>query len=254
MDGPALADVSAEDSERKTVRTAELDLEVRNPAQSAEKIRALAEQMAGYVVNSEVSGDEPSPAAVIDIRVPATRFEEARNAIKKLAVRVESEKADANDVTKDYVDRAARLRNLRAQETQYLAIMKRAASVPDTLEVSSKLGEVRGQIEQQRAEFTALARQVATVGINVSLVAEADAQVFGVYWHPMYRLKAAARDGVDSLAHYVSAMTAVIFELPAIILWLATITLIAAIAWRILRWIGKKFFAARGRAPETTKA
>ena len=35
MDGPALADVSAEDSERKTVRTAELDLEVRNPAQSA---------------------------------------------------------------------------------------------------------------------------------------------------------------------------------------------------------------------------
>ncbi|HWX55835.1 MAG TPA: DUF4349 domain-containing protein [Verrucomicrobiae bacterium] len=245
----SLADDTAD---RKTVRTAALDLEVKNPAQSAEQIRSLAEQMGGYLVNCEVGGDEQSPAATITVRAPAAHFEEARTEIKKLATRVEGEKADVADVTKDYVDREARLRNLRAAETQYLAIMKRASTTQDTLEVSSKLGEVRGEIEEQQAEFVAIVRQVETVAITVSLHAEADAHVFGFYWRPMYQIKLAARDGVDSLATYVGAMTAVVFELPAIILWLMTIALVAAIGWRILRWVGREFFVPQS-VPATPK-
>jgi len=39
---------------------------------------------------------------------------------------------------------------------------------------------VRGEIDQQQAEFDALSKQVETVAITVSLRAEADAQVFGL--------------------------------------------------------------------------
>jgi len=50
--------------------------------------------------------------------------------------------------------------------------MKSAAKVQDMLEVSRKLSEVRGEIEQQQAEFATLSKQVETVALTLALRAE----------------------------------------------------------------------------------
>lgn len=167
---------------------------------------------------------------------------------RKLALRVENERIEAEDVTRNYIDREARLRNLRAQERQYLGILKLATTVKDTLAVSEQLNEVRGQIEQQQAEFEALSKQIETVAITISLRAEADAQVFGLRWRPLYRLKIAAREGLEGVADYVATMTSLVFYLPAILLWLATILVGAAIGWRILRRLGRVLFSSSNPA------
>jgi hypothetical protein len=147
------------DKDRKMVRTSYLELEVAKPEEAAEKIRALVERCGGFLVTSEVRGDQDVSGASLTIRVPSARYDEVRTEIRKLALRVESEKIEAQDVTRQYVDQAANLRNLRAEESQYLAILKQAKTVKDTLDVSEKLSEVRGQIDQQQAEFTALSKQ-----------------------------------------------------------------------------------------------
>jgi hypothetical protein len=74
--------------------------------------------------------------------------------------------------------------------------------VKDTLEVSDKLNEVRGAIEERQAEFEALSKQVETVAINITLRAEAD----------------------------------------AILLWLFTILAGASVGWRILKWAARRLF------------
>ena len=240
----ALPPTAGDSPDRKLVRTASLDLlVVKHPADCAEQIRALAERLGGYLETSQVSGDQDAPSASLTVHVPAARFEEARTAIRKLGLRVEDERVDAQDVTKQYVDQDARLRNLRAEEAQYLGILKRASTVSDILEVSEKLNEVRGQIEQQQAEFDTLSKQIETAAITVSLRAEADAQVFGLRWRPLYRLKIAAREGIDGLGDYLAAVTALVFYLPTILLWLATILIAAAVGWRILRWCVRVLFA-----------
>jgi Domain of unknown function (DUF4349) len=229
-------------ADRKIVRTNSLELVVQKPGEAAERIGALAERMGGFLVSSEVRGDQDVSGGSLTIRVPASRFEEARAEIRKLSLRVESEKIEAEDVTRQYVDQAANLRNLRAEEGQYLAILKQAKTVKDTLEVSEKLSEVRGQIEQQQAEFEALSKQIETVAITVALRTETEARVLGLNWRPLYQMKLALRDGLDGLANYISSMMAFVFFLPTIILWLATITMGAALAWRLLRWVGRRFF------------
>src|SRR5260370_6899589 len=123
------------------------------------------------------------------LRVAAAGFEDARSEIRRLGLRVESEKLEAQDVTKQYVDQSARLRNLHAQEMQYLGILRQAKTVKDTLEVSDKLNEVRGEIEQQQAEFDALSKQVETVALPISLRAEAEAKTFGLNTPPFYPRK-----------------------------------------------------------------
>jgi hypothetical protein len=177
--------------------------------------------------------------------VPTSNFDEVRTQILALALHVDGETTDAQDVTKQYVDEDARLRNLRAQEEQYLSILRKAATVKDTLEVSEKINDVRQQIEEKQAEFDALSKQVATVAININLHAEADEQVFGLHWRPLYQLKFAAREGLDGLGSYVASMTSFVFYLPAFLLWLMTILVGAAIAWRILRWAARILFRAQ---------
>jgi len=223
--------------DRKLVRTSSIDLLVKSPSEAAEKIRSLTEQVGGFLVKSETNGAQDATNAALTIRVPVARFEEVRATIRKLGLRVESEQLEAEDVTRQYVDQEARLRNLRAQETQYLAILKQAKTVKDTLDVSEKLNTVRGEIEQQQAEFAALSRQVETVAITISLHSQAEAQVFGLHWRPLYEIKLAMMQGLEGLADYATSMFSFVCYLPAILLWMATILGGAALGWKFLRVI-----------------
>jgi len=245
----SLVDESARNSEtppqdRKLVRAAGLDLVVASPADTAARIGALVQSAGGFLVNSQVNGGPEASSASLNARIPGPQFEDVRTKIRKLAFRVESETINAQDVTRQYVDQEARLRNLRAQEQQYLGILRKAVTVKDILEVSDKMDEVRGAIEARQAELQALSKQVETVAIEVTMRSESDAQVFGLRWRPLYQLKVSAREGLEGLGAYVAAMTAFVFYLPSILLWLFTILAGAAVVWRILRWAARLFFRA----------
>jgi uncharacterized protein DUF4349 len=239
---PQLTPAQDDSADRKMIRTSSIDMLVQHPAEAAEKIRTLAERVGGFLVSSEMRGEQDATNGSLTIRVPAAHFEEVRTEIRKLGLRVESEKIEAQDITRQYVDQEANLRNLRAEEAQYLGILKQAHTVKDTIEVSEKLSDVRGQIDQQQAEFNALSKQIETVAITVSLRAEAEARVFGLNWRPLYQMKMAFRDGLDGLGDYASAMTSFLFYLPAVLLWLATILVGAALGWRLVRWAGRRVF------------
>lgn len=246
------SDLREPSDDRKLVRTTSIDLLVKSPTEAVEKIRTITERVGGFLVKSQTNGAQDATNASLTVRVPVARFEGVRAEIRKLGLRVESEQVDAEDVTKQYVDQQARLRNLRAQETQYLAILKQARTIKDTIEVSDKLNGVRGEIEQQQAEFEALSRQVETVAITVSLHSEAEAQVFGLHWRPLYELKLAVMQGLEGLADYATAMLVVVFYLPAILLWLATILVGAALGWRILRLAARVLFPRKKPATAVT--
>lgn len=240
--GPAPADAG-----QKIIRTSSLSMIVQHPDETTQKINVLIQGMGGYLVSSEDAGQNATSGA-LTVRVPTARFEEALAAIRKLGVRIESEKVDAQDVTQQYVDQDARIRNLKQEEAQYLTILKTAATVKDMLAVSENLSDVRGQIEQQQAEFNALSRQIETVAIAISLRTESEAQVAGLNWRPGYQLRLAMHDGLDSVADYATSMITVLFYLPAALLWAGTILFAALAAWKVVRWVGKRWVASKTTA------
>lgn len=231
----------AAEADHKILETGFMDLLVPNPAETSDKIRRLAAQMGGFTLNANTSQEGENSFASLAIQVPATEFENARAQIRKLGLKVESERLEAKDVTKEYVDESARLRNLNAQELQYLSILKQAKTVKDTLDVSSKLNEVRGQIEQQQAEFNTFSKQVDAVALTISLRSDKEA-LLGFNWRPQYQLKVAVRDGLEAIGNYAGVMTSILFYLPAVMLWLAT-TLFAVLAGcRLFVW-AKRFIS-----------
>lgn len=225
---------------RRIVRTASIEMVVQHPAKIAEKITELAENLGGYLVNAD-GGGQNATAGTLTIRVPVAQFEQARREIRTLGLRVESEKFEAKDVTQEYVDQDATIRNLRAEESQYLAMLQQAHTINDMFFVSEKLTDVRGRIEKQEAEFNAIEHQAETVIIAVSLRTEGEEQVFGVNWHPLYQLKQAAAGGLAEVVNYGMVMATILVNLPALLLWVGTLFFAGVFGWRAVQWLRRRW-------------
>lgn len=230
-------------SDRKVVRNGSLDLLVKDADQTAQTIQGVAVEFNGFVQDARVYEIAAGiKSGTVSIRVPSARFTEAMDRIKTLAVKVESEHVSAADVTEQYVDLEAQLTNAQAEEAQYLQIMKTARTVEDTLNVASRLAQVRERIERLQGQLKYLSSQVDMSVITTSLTAEADIEVFGIRWRPLVVAKQAVRDLIEGITVYIDGLIRFIIQIPIYLLWIATLVLVAIGGWRLIRWIRDRFF------------
>jgi hypothetical protein len=155
--------------DRKIVKEGSITLEVEDIAEAMDEVAEMADELNGYVVSSYKHEYERGVSGHIAIRVPVEEFEEAFVRLRQLAVAVPYETTTAEDVTEEYVDLEAQLRNLQATETQYLALLERAQTVEEMLKVQKELSSVRGQIEQIEGSIQYLEHTSETSLIDVTL-------------------------------------------------------------------------------------
>ena len=121
------------------------------------------------MVNSNVQENQSRLYGNISIRVLSERFNDALAALRALAVDVRSESTSGQDVTEEYTDLSAKLRNLQAAEAQLLKLMEQAGKVTDILEVQKELVKTRGEIEQTKGRMQYLEQSSALAFIQVTL-------------------------------------------------------------------------------------
>jgi len=154
---------------RMIVRTAEIALVVNDVAATLDRVADLAAGLGGYVVSSKQWKEEERLVGIITIRVPAEDFAGAMETLRGLAADVTHEETLAKDVTEEYVDLSAKLRNLEATEEQLLRLMEKAEKVEDILNIQRELSRTRGEIEQTKGRMQYLERTSATSLIRVQL-------------------------------------------------------------------------------------
>lgn len=227
--------------ERKIIRNASVDMVVKNTEKAIEEIKNVAAIHKGVVSNSTVweSGDEKR--GNISIRVPSEVFFTALESIRGFAVRVTREDINARDVTEEFIDLEAQLKNFKSVEQQYLKVLNRAYTVEDILAVRKELDRVRGDIERMQGRINYLSRQISMSTISVSLTSEADVKIFGIVWSPWLEVKAGVRDMFTGLIGFVNTLIALVFKLPILILWVAIILAVIWGGWRGIGIIKKKF-------------
>ncbi len=155
--------------DRMVIRTASMALLVEDVTASLNEITNLANVNGGYVINSDKREDQSRLYASINFRVDAAKFSDTLQALRNLAVDVRSESTTGQDVTEEYVDLDAQLRNLEASETQLLALMEKAGKVEEILQVQQQLTNTRGQIEQIKGRMQYLQQSTSLSSIYVSL-------------------------------------------------------------------------------------
>ena len=168
---PALVD-------RKIVRNATLEIIVTQIADALDRIELVVSGIAGaYVADSDVKDrDSRLPSRVV-LRVPSESFETAVTEVKALAIEVLDERIGTRDVTEQFTDLASQLRNLRATENQYLALLDRAETVEDIVQIQDRLSGVRGEIELLQGRLNLLENEVDLATITVILHTPPDLRV-----------------------------------------------------------------------------
>ena len=167
------------------IKTAELEVQLERDGldPAVDTVTEAVRRYQGFVVSSEVFGEEDRRGRMV-LRVPADRFEEVLSMLRGLGT-VERERVEGEDVSEEFVDLEARLRNLESQEGVLLRLMNEAASVSDTIRVQGELSTVQQQVEQIRGRLRFLRDRTSfgTIALDVSEPGAAQAPgVFGRAW------------------------------------------------------------------------
>ena len=153
----------------RIVKTATLTLEVGKGAfdRAFQQAMLVAGGHGGYVSTSQISHDRER-SGLLMVRVPAAQFEATLGELRALG-RVKDEQVSGEDVTSQFVDLQARLRNWRAQESVLLRLMAGSRSIDDSLKVQGQLQAVQLQIEEITGQLRQLSNQsdLATISLSI---------------------------------------------------------------------------------------
>jgi len=223
--GDAYNSGTVQTQDRLVIENADLSIVVKDPKTRMAEINALANEMGGYVVSSNLyqsftSLGKEVPEASIVIRVPAERLDEALTRIKEDAVDINHENRSGEDITNIYVDLQAQLKAKQAAEAKLLEIMDEATRAEDVLAIYLQVQQVQTEIEQLKGQIQYYDEAVAMSSISVQLIAEEGTQPIEIGpWTPEGAAKEAIQDLILFVQNFAELLIRfVLLTLPALIL------------------------------------
>lgn len=167
--------------QRKIIRTAQVTIETGGVEETCNRIEMLAVSFGGYVQQSSIrrqkgqTDSEEQLSGSVQIAVPSEMFDQILTQLPDLG-KVLHKNVNGQDVTEEYVDLEARLKNWRSQEDQLNLIMTKARNVEEILAVQNELGRVREEIERLTGRLQYLQRRTDFADIFFTVVTPGNAQ------------------------------------------------------------------------------
>lgn len=248
----AASDRRQADADRKIVSTVDLSLRVNDTEATLTAINALVDEAGGYVSNTnlyQASQDAEQLEGGLTLRVPSEHLQTTLEKLAALAVKVESQSMNRQDVTDQYVDLHARLRNLEATEQELHTLLTEVRARPDAeatdiLTVHQSLTQIRGEIEQVQGQINLLDNTTTLATIHIFLRLDVVAlPIVDEGWRPSATLTEALRaltttlQGIGNLTIWWLA-----YLMPIVLILAAPVV----IAFLLARWFVRQRRLRRG--------
>lgn len=176
--GKASSDLDSDSGEssstvpRKIVFTGQVDVVVEDMAKANRELNTLIEdiqQAGGYLAHQELQGIAGSRRfGTWTVRAPQPLFDKFLADVEKLG-ELQRSSRDAQDVTEEYMDFEARLKNKQASEQRLLGHLEKTGDLKDTLEVERELSRVRGEVEQLQGRLNLLKNRTVLATVIITL-------------------------------------------------------------------------------------
>ena len=165
--------VEASPIEKKIIKTATLNLVVEDFSNVPIQVEALAKKFEGYVANSNLIGKSGETRhGTWKLRIPVTLYETFLAECRKLGEELNVAE-DSSDVSEEFYDTEARIRNKQKEEEQLLKLLsERPGKLEEVLAVERELSRVREEVERMQGRVRVLSSLAAltTVSLNVKEV------------------------------------------------------------------------------------
>ncbi|MDP9342836.1 MAG: DUF4349 domain-containing protein [Actinomycetota bacterium] len=151
------------------IKTGHLSIEVERGGfdDAFDRASVVAGTYGGFVESSSSQGVKHRSGS-LTIRVPAASFEDALHDLRAIGT-VQRQSITGRDVTSQFVDIDARLRNFETQEKVLLRLLSKATTIEGTLRVQRTLSDVQLHIEELTGERRVLSNRAELSTIQVEL-------------------------------------------------------------------------------------
>jgi hypothetical protein len=211
---------------RRIIRHATLHVELADVDQGVSRLTGAVESVGGFISSTDSQVDQKGTArATITAYVPPAQFARVLGDLDGVG-RVTRRQIGGQDVSEEFVDLEARIRNLERHEGQLLSFMGKAQKVQDLLSLENELARVRGEIERTAGRLRFLKARTDLATIQVALVrAPLVAPPDGLFPRFVEQVKQAFAEGWStafSLALAAAVMAAQLspLALPALLVWM----------------------------------
>jgi hypothetical protein len=165
----SMAALDAAQPDRYLIKNANLTIETEDARKAGDMLVAAVEELGGYVSDFREAVDKLGRRSIhVQVRVPADKFQTSMARLEPLG-KVLSRQITTEDVTEQFVDTDARLRNLKRTEERLLAHLDRTGELEDVVKVEHELTRVREELEVLEGRLRFLSHRVEFSTINITL-------------------------------------------------------------------------------------
>lgn len=229
-------------TEQKIIREANLSIRVDSADKAVDKFRGVADWYKGVVSSVNLRENvQGVRSGMVVLKVPTESFDSAIRGVKEEATVVVQETISNQDVTEEFVDMEAHLKNKKAEEEAFTKVLGQAEKTTDIIAVTRELSRVRGEIEalEGRLRYMESRTQLATISIQLS---EDLTVSFVDTWRPWQEVKDTANELLKSMQGFVSfVIIFLIWFLPLVIVYGALLLVL----WFVVRGAYRKFRRTR---------
>lgn len=135
------------DWNKKIIKNASLELEIKNFKEFERLVSAITGKYAGYIAEENQESSDYKLQSKVSIRVPVDLFEQAVNEFTGNAEKILTKNITSKDVTGEVVDVRSRLEAKRQARLRYLELMKQAKNMEEVFQVQKEVDEIQEEIE-----------------------------------------------------------------------------------------------------------
>jgi hypothetical protein len=160
--------VVKQDWDKKIIKTANLNLEVKDYNIYNTSLREKLKQFGGYIAQEEQSQSEYKIENIITIKIPVAQFDDAVNSVSSNAKELNEKKITSEDVTTEVIDTRSRLEAKKQVRLRYLDLLKQAKNMEEILSVQSEINGIQEQIESAagRMEYLQHSSSFSTIHLT----------------------------------------------------------------------------------------
>ncbi len=230
---------------RKIIYDARVNLLVKSLSATEQAILDLIKDNGGFLAESTIAAQTGTQRdATWRVRVPVDRFDSFVSAVSRLG-EVRTNHVGSQDVTEEYYDIEARIRNKQEEEKRLLKhLADSTGKLEDILNVERELARVRGEVEQMQGRLRFLANRAELSTVTIAATEWKD------YTPPVaMTLQAQLGHTFFGSLHALAAFgKSLLFVLVALVPWLPFI----AIGLFVVRWLVRSAQRSQEkRAPST---
>ena len=149
-------------TQRIITKRAFIELEVDNIEKAKSELVSLIEKNSGHIINSNLSENNYHAS----VKVPPTHLVKTLEEISNLGDKI-SQSMSQNDVTAQFVDNEARIKNLILFREKMKALLNKTSNIEEILTIEKELRRVQTEIDSITGRQKYLKDAVALTPINV---------------------------------------------------------------------------------------